>query len=222
MRKVSAPTAWPAVRGRPRFFAQRPLPSRIMAIWRGTRESSRFPAGDLLDEVVGQLLDVLLGDLVIVLGDLGGLLLLLHLLHRVAADVADGDLRGLAVLLGLLDQIAAALLGQGREDQTDRAAVVLGIDAQIGGEDRLLDGLEQACVPGLDQQGAGIGRGDGRHLQKGRVHAVVADGDGIEDGGVGAARADCAEVGRERVAGLLHLAFDFRIVGHVRTSVYDL
>ena len=34
-RNISAPALWPAVRGRPRFVAQRPLPSMMIAMWRG-------------------------------------------------------------------------------------------------------------------------------------------------------------------------------------------
>ncbi len=40
VRKVSAPTLCPACRGRPRFFAQRPLPSMMTAICRGTGRSA--------------------------------------------------------------------------------------------------------------------------------------------------------------------------------------
>ena len=35
-RTASAPFSWPLMRGRSRVFAQRPLPSMIMAMWRGT------------------------------------------------------------------------------------------------------------------------------------------------------------------------------------------
>src|SRR5712692_8523911 len=34
------PARWPAIRGNRRFFAQRPLPSMITAIWRGRRSKS--------------------------------------------------------------------------------------------------------------------------------------------------------------------------------------
>ena len=34
-RNVSAPALWPAVGGGPRFVAQRPLPSMMIAMWRG-------------------------------------------------------------------------------------------------------------------------------------------------------------------------------------------
>src|SRR5262245_39391923 len=35
-RTAWAPASWPLMRGSPRDFAQRPLPSMIMAMWRGT------------------------------------------------------------------------------------------------------------------------------------------------------------------------------------------
>jgi hypothetical protein len=35
-RKASTPARCPALRGKPRAFAQRPLPSIIMAMWRGS------------------------------------------------------------------------------------------------------------------------------------------------------------------------------------------
>ena len=41
---ASAPTLCPAVRGRPRCFAPRPLPSIIIAMWRGRRLMSTCPA----------------------------------------------------------------------------------------------------------------------------------------------------------------------------------
>ena len=38
--------SWPLIRGSPRSFAQRPLPSMMMAMWRGTR---RWPASRMPD-----------------------------------------------------------------------------------------------------------------------------------------------------------------------------
>jgi hypothetical protein len=39
-RTVSTPTLCPATRGKKRFFAQRPLPSMMTAIWRGISSTS--------------------------------------------------------------------------------------------------------------------------------------------------------------------------------------
>ena len=53
--------------------------------------------------------------LLVVLGQLTGLLHGLELIHGIAADVTDGDLGLLALLLDLLGQLLAALLGGWRE-----------------------------------------------------------------------------------------------------------
>src|SRR6266849_4162315 len=37
-RTISTPLRWPAIRGKPRCLAQRPLPSIMTATWRGTAE----------------------------------------------------------------------------------------------------------------------------------------------------------------------------------------
>jgi hypothetical protein len=98
-RTVSTPRLWPATRGRKRFLAQRPLPSMMMAMCRGTsvasgrmsrrtgkschRARSRKTAQtchqlglflgehlvDFGDVLVGQLLDIILRTTLVVLGD---------------------------------------------------------------------------------------------------------------------------------------------------------
>ena len=73
--------------------------------------------------------------------------MLLEVIHGVPADVADGHLAVLGILVDLLGQLLAALLRQLREGQADDTAVVLGIDAQVGGLDGLFDGLEQRSRP---------------------------------------------------------------------------
>src|SRR5689334_9131780 len=87
-RTASAPRLWPAMRGRPRAFAQRPLPSMMIATWTGAFSvpavDSASMCSDLQDflflrrECVVDLLDVLVGQLLhdvglvamLVLGDL--------------------------------------------------------------------------------------------------------------------------------------------------------
>src|SRR5690606_21020946 len=102
-RTASAPLRCPATRGRCRFRAQRPLPSMMMAICRGTGPTSgiasvvllnkrrpslglhRQQVGflllqdlvDLADRAIGELLHLLLGLALLILRDL---LLLQHLL----------------------------------------------------------------------------------------------------------------------------------------------
>src|SRR5512134_1550321 len=95
-RRFSVPARCPAILGRPREMAQRPLPSMIMAIWVGTRSglemgwgcfitTSRCAEGrlnfqdlflfaladgvNLFDKAVGELLDLFLAALALVFGD---------------------------------------------------------------------------------------------------------------------------------------------------------
>src|SRR5690606_11886531 len=110
-----APARWPIMRGRRRRAAQRPLPSMMMATWRGTpgMESAealmRAPSDrhqllflgldhlvHALDRVVGDLLDLAFEAALVVLADLLLLQQVLGLLQGVAADVADRDLGRLA------------------------------------------------------------------------------------------------------------------------------
>src|SRR4051812_11897094 len=42
-RTARAPSAWPSERSRPRDFAQRPLPSMMIATWRGISEAPFDP-----------------------------------------------------------------------------------------------------------------------------------------------------------------------------------
>ena len=96
---------------------------------------------DLFDVLVGEVLNVLFGLLLVVLGQLTLLLGLLNVVDCVAADVADGDLGILGVFADLLREILAALLGQLREDEADNAAVILRVDAEIRGLDGLFNRL---------------------------------------------------------------------------------
>src|SRR5690606_684065 len=127
-----APARWPMARGRRRRWAQRPLPSMMIARWRGTdatvalvavmRSADRSDRHqflflaldhlvDVLDRLVGDLLDLVLGAAHVVLGDLLFLQQVLDLLVGVAAHVADGDLGILALAGDDLGQVAATLLG---------------------------------------------------------------------------------------------------------------
>ena len=164
---------------------------------------------DLLDVFVGQFLQVLFGLYLVVLGDLRVLLELLDIVHGVAADIADGHLGVLAVLAHLLGQFLTAFLRELGEDQSDDSAVVLGVNAQIGGLDGLFDLLQKAAVPGLDDQRAGVGRRNSSYLADGRVHAVILNSDAIQDAGIGTACTDGAEILLQDLQGLVHLAVEF-------------
>src|SRR5437867_7108191 len=152
------PARWPSGRGSRRSRAQRPLPSMMMATWRGTapltltrpRRSSGtsdlhdlrlFALHRLLDQlevIVVELLHVLLRVLLVVLGDVLGLL---DATDRLGAGVADRHAPFLGELVHHLHQLAAPLLGERRQRDADEVAVVGGVEPQVGGEDRLLDRL---------------------------------------------------------------------------------
>ena len=165
--------------------------------------------------LVGEILDVLFGLLLVVLGQFALLLGLLDVVDCVAADVADGDLGILGVFADLLREILAALLGQLREDEADNAAVILRVDAEIRGLDGLFDGLEKRAIPRLDDERAGIGGRDGADLVDGARLAVVLHRDAVEHLRVGAARAHSGEVGCENVERFFHFALEFLEICHV-------
>ena len=87
---------------------------------------------DLLDEGVVDFLDVGLLVLLDILAE-AVFLELLNFLYCVAPDVTDGDLGLLARFLGLLGEVASAFLGQWRNHYADDLAVVVGVEAYVGG-----------------------------------------------------------------------------------------
>src|SRR5216683_522910 len=159
-RTVSTPLRCPATRGRNRFFAQRPFPSMMIATCRGMPvtsgmtcvEDSKSGMGqgglssdhhqvllfvrdqlvDVGDRLVGELLDLGLRALVVVLAHLVLLGELLHVGDRVAADVTDRDLGVLALVLHDLGHLAAALLGERRHRHPDDIARGRRVHAEVG------------------------------------------------------------------------------------------
>src|SRR5690606_4384700 len=79
---------------------------------------------DLLDVLVGQRLQLLLGVVDVVLADLALLLQPLELFLGLAPQTTDDDLGVLTLALGDLDHFAAAFLGQLREHHANDRAVV--------------------------------------------------------------------------------------------------
>src|SRR5512139_1677335 len=116
------------VRGMPRCVAQRPLPSMMMATWRGIsfcgafdmqRLSDLHDLGflglqgrvSLLDRVIGHLLDLVGLLLVLVFTHEMGFLESLQLFHSVSADVADSNARLFGILMRNLYEFLTTLLG---------------------------------------------------------------------------------------------------------------
>src|SRR5579859_3377291 len=89
---------------------------------------------DVLDGVGvlrGQLVELSLGTMHVVLADLAVLGELVERILRVPSDRADRHLRLFTLVLGDLDQIAAALLGELREHDPDDLPVVGRVDAEV-------------------------------------------------------------------------------------------
>src|SRR5581483_5271068 len=155
---------------------------------------------DRLRVLVRQLLDALLGAMLVVRADLAAVDEVLEVLHRVAPDLADGD----AVLFREpahdLDEILAPFLGQLRDRQADQLAVVRRRETEVGLLDRLLDRADRARVERLHGEHARLRHADRRELLQRRLRSVVVDLDAVKERRRGSARAH----GVEGVARMLH------------------
>src|SRR5215216_2236277 len=171
---------------------------------------------DLGHVLVGDALEALLGPAQLVLGDVAVALQALQGVLLVPADVADAGPRLLGPVLGQAHVLLAPLLGELGEGQADDLAVVGRVDAQVGVADGLLDRGGGVAVVRRDDQQAGLGGGDaGQLLERGRG-AVVVDLEAVDQGGVGAAGADAAELLLGHLDGLAHLALRLpeRVLDH--------
>src|SRR5579875_2866718 len=141
-RKASTPRRCPSPRGNPRAAAQRPLPSMIMATWRGgaypaTREASVSGMGltsdredllflrpehliDLRDHRVRRFRNFGRETVVIVLADLVFLFQPLDDVEAVAAHVTHGHPGILRIFVRDLDEFAATFLVELRNPQPDQ------------------------------------------------------------------------------------------------------
>src|SRR5688500_2770835 len=99
---------------------------------------------DLGDLAVVQLLQLLLGVLDVVLGDL---VQLLEPVAGVGARVTDGDASFLGELVHDLHQIPPPLLVERGQGHADHSALRRRIQAEVRVADRLLDRLRQSLVP---------------------------------------------------------------------------
>src|SRR5690606_34876050 len=222
-----APARWPIMRGLRRRAAQRPLPSMMMATWRGMRgvADGAFIATpsdrhqllllgldhliDVLDGLVGDLLDLALDAALVVLADCLFLQQLLALLVGVAADVADRHLGGFTLGVDQLAQLAAALFGERGQVDADGGAGGVRRQAEVGGEDRLLDRRDHGLFPGRDGERARIAdpyRGD---LRERHVRAVVVDPEVVDQRGGRAAGTDLGQVVAQRLDTLRHARLRF-------------
>src|SRR5690242_8738009 len=209
---ASAPAWWPAATSTPSRWAQRPFPSVMMATYRaGTSDFEDLGllglqrAVDLADRRVGELLQLALGPVLLVLADIPALAQLAEVLHGVAADVADRDAALLGDLPGDLDHVLAAFLGHLRDLQPDDVAVVVGREAEVGLLDGALDRLHGRLVVGLDGEQPRLGCAERGQLLERRLRPVVVDDDAVQQRGARAAGADALELRPRRLHGLRHV-----------------
>src|SRR4051794_8059724 len=251
---VSAPASCPSSTGNPRCWAQRPLPSVMMATYValiGRPRPGEPPSGrllpakrarrarlrrshfedlgflapqqglELLDLVVGQLLQRLFRAVLVVGARLAGVAQLLEVVHDVAADVAQRDLALLGEPAHDLDELLAPLLGQLREDEPDERAVVVRREAEVGLHDRAFDRLDRALVVRLDGQHPRLGGRDRGELLERGLAAVVIDGDAVQERRAGPAGAHGLKLQPGGLHGLVHMLARVleEFVDHVVTSV---
>src|SRR5262249_60612680 len=166
-RKASTPRRCPSARGNPRAAAQRPLPSMIIATWRGTsnavaalfwvsasdigttsdREDFLFLCSqhvvDLDYAGVGCFLDLAGKPIVIVLADLVFSFQFFDHVHGVAPNMTNRDARGFGVLVSNLHKFFAPLLVKFWNAQADCLPLGCRRQAEIGIHDRPFDGMDQ-------------------------------------------------------------------------------
>src|SRR5262249_48636189 len=118
--------------------------------------------------------------------------------------VAYRDLRILAFVRNVLGELAAALLGQRRHVQADHGAGRVRRQAEVGGEDRLLDRLHHVLLPRRDRQRARVGDGDVGDLADRHVGTVVTDLEVLDQRRAGAAGAQALQLVPEAVDALGH------------------
>src|SRR5687767_5494425 len=146
---------------------------------------------DLLDVLVGELLDFLLRMSFVVFGDL---LQLLDLGERFSAGVPHRDTPFLAQLVNHLDQVLASLLRKCRKRYPDQVTLSRRIEPEIGLADGLLDGVGERLVERLYRQQARLRGGHHGHLVERDVGTVGFHPDDVQQRGAGLAAPDGGEL----------------------------
>src|SRR5437588_11222353 len=166
-----------------------------------------FRVADLVrgeDVAVGQLLELRLEPLLVIRGDARALRLRPQLVRRVAAERAELDPPFLHLLVELLHEVLPPLLGERRDRQTDEGAVVARRKPEVAPDDRLLDRLDEALVPGLDDDEPRLRRADRCERDERGRRAVRLDLEALDERRRRAPGADGLSLVLERVDGLPH------------------
>src|SRR5579863_551225 len=232
-RAASRPALCPAWRTRPRAFAQRPLPSMMMAMWAGIawdvvlmlgrlpptaggrdarirsdlEELRLFRGKDLVyfgDMLVGELLDLVLCATFLILSDLTVLEQRLEFGVGVATHAPHRYPRGFRLLSCHFDYLLATFLGEGRHGHADDVAGGGRHQPEVRSHDGLLDHRDHGLLPGRDGEGTAVTQRDISHLVERHLGSVVFDPQMIDHRSVGAAGAQLGERILEGVGALVH------------------
>src|SRR5215471_9121403 len=182
--------------------------------WRGDSRGSDlqhlgfFTAGyrvDLLRVGVSDLLQLVTGALGRVFRDFASPLLMVDAMQLVAPHVAYRNAGFLGALPDHLDVFPTALLGQGRDRNSDDLSVVRGIEAHSRVADGLFDGTHLPPVVHLHGQKPRLGSADLSQLVELRRCPVVGHHDPLDQRRVGSARTDGGKAVLEVLDRPIHL-----------------
>src|SRR3989344_2630797 len=224
-RTASTPALCPATPGIKRFFAQRLLPSMMIATWRGTVDGAtclvfsmktrplyghqvffflRQVRVDLSHVLLGQIIDFAGCATLFVFADFLFLDQILELAVGIATDVAHGNPGILSHVTRLLGEALAGFLGQGRHGDQQQLTQVGRVEVQAGTADGLVDGAQHVALKGNHLQGTRILDGDVRHLLDRGIGTVIRNHHTFQDAWVRLAGTNTTKVVRQRLHGLLH------------------
>src|SRR5579862_2261738 len=159
---------------------------------------------DLLDVLVGELLDAALRSALLVVADVAVSHELVEVAHHVAADVPHRDTPLLRHVPDELGELLTPLLGELWDRQPDQFAVVRRRQSEVGLLDRPLDLLDRRRVERLDREHPRLGHVDRCEVLQWRRRAVVINLDAVEQRGGGAAGTNGVEVVVRRLDRLVH------------------
>ena len=160
---------------------------------------------DAFDGGIGGGLDVFFDALGFVFGQFG----FFDRFHDVAADIAHVDAAFFGEAVGVFNEFEAAFLAHVGERNADDFAVGDRVEAEVGFLDAADDVFDDAGVPRLNLDEAGVGRADGRALFERGHGAVGFDHDGLDHLGRGFAGVDGAKFVERVVHGFFHLGLGF-------------
>src|SRR5438093_9460622 len=135
---------------------------------------------DALDEAVGQLLEPLLGALLVLLRYATVFFCFTQMVEGIAPAITHGHARLLGALVDLLDELFAAILRQLRQHQADDLTIIGRVDAQVRRLDGFFNWTEHAPIPWLNQDHARIGGTDVGDAVDRRGGDGVVDLDAVE------------------------------------------